>query len=267
MGLALRRYGRAYAACLRMSLNQAMIYPMSFVSQVAGHLVAIGLSVFFFAVIYLGGATSVAGWSLPQVLLLLATNNLISWLDAFFFGSNLGRIPNLVRTGALDYYLLKPLSPRFLLSVQRANITAVLSLAAQAPLFAYALGALELAPGAAQVGLYVVLVLAGAVMRHSLGFAAAALSLWWTDSSSLQIMIGEVLDLAGYPADIYRRGIRLVLTYIVPVAVIANFPAQALQGLLAPAWVGVAVGLAALLFAASGWVWRFSVKRYTGASG
>ncbi|MCL6450298.1 MAG: ABC-2 family transporter protein [Acetobacteraceae bacterium] len=267
MARGVARYLRVYAACVKMSLNQAMIYPVSFLSQVAGHLASIGLGVLFFASIYLAGAPLIAGWTLPQVMLLLATNNLVAWVDAFFFGSNVGRVPLLVRTGALDYFLLKPLNPRFLLSVQQANLTALMSLLAQVPLFAYAWGALGLGPGSGRLAMYLVLVAAGAVVRHSLSFMAATFAFWWTESSSLQAMVAELLDLAGYPEGIYRKGVRAVLTYVVPVAILANWPARALQGLLTPQACLAALGVACGFFLASGALWRASVRRYTGASG
>jgi len=68
------------------------------------------------------------------------------------------------------------------------------------------------------------------------------------------------------PVDIYIRGIQLLLTVVVPVAVIMTFPAKALLGLLH--WPYVVFGLVISVFfmVITLKFWHYALSRYSSAS-
>jgi ABC-2 type transport system permease protein len=75
-----------------------------------------------------------------------------------------------------------------------------------------------------------------------------------------------VWQFARYPVDIYRRPLRLLLTYVLPVAFLATTPSRALVH--GPAFpvivVALAVGVGSVLLAQL--VWRAGLRRYTSAT-
>jgi ABC-2 type transport system permease protein len=89
---------------------------------------------------------------------------------------------------------------------------------------------------------------------------------FWAPELSLEIVYDAIWQFARYPVDIYRRPLRLVLTYVLPVAFIATVPARALlhaeQLLAISAAVGVAIGSCLLAHFA----WRAGLRRYTSAT-
>ncbi|GAB4423833.1 MAG: hypothetical protein OHK0015_01850 [Chloroflexi bacterium OHK40] len=74
------------------------------------------------------------------------------------------------------------------------------------------------------------------------------------------------MDAGRYPATVYPLWLRLLITFVIPIAVATTVPLQALRGDLA--WwqilLFLGVGLASLWVALL--VWRAGVKRYSGAS-
>jgi ABC-2 type transport system permease protein len=66
--------------------------------------------------------------------------------------------------------------------------------------------------------------------------------------------------------DIYPAGLKYMLTYIVPVAFFAYFPA--LQLVREPSYtvVAEAAALAVVFFTVSRFWWRYSMKHYSSAS-
>ena len=62
--------------------------------------------------------SNVEGWNGYQYVFLLGTHYLISSLFEAFFFNNMQRVSELIRTGSLDFVLLKPASPQFLLSLE-----------------------------------------------------------------------------------------------------------------------------------------------------
>jgi ABC-2 type transport system permease protein len=84
---------------------------------------------------------------------------------------------------------------------------------------------------------------------------------------NLSFLLESIFDAARWPADVFQGILRLVFTFVLPLAIMTTFPARALLGKnFGPVdVVGALVG--ALAFAAfSRLVWRRSIGRYTSAS-
>ena len=64
----------------------------------------------------------VAGWTKRQVLLVAATNSLFTGLIWLMVLPSMLTFVDLIKKGTLDFYLLKPINTRFLLSVNKTDI-------------------------------------------------------------------------------------------------------------------------------------------------
>ena len=114
----------------------------------------------------------------------------------------------------------------------------------------------------------VALVLLGcaAVILYSLWILVVAAAFVVVKIDNLSFLFISIYDAARWPADVFRGVLRFVFTFLVPLAVMTTFPAEALLGRLAPGRAG-AIALGALLFAACARVvWLRSIARYTSAS-
>jgi len=83
---------------------------------------------------------------------------------------------------------------------------------------------------------------------------------------NLTNLFNSIFDAARWPVEVFRGVIRFVFTFLIPLALMTTFPAQAMLGRLslpALAWSVVGAG-------AFGWlarrVWLSSIARYTSAS-
>jgi ABC-2 type transport system permease protein len=110
-----------------------------------------------------------------------------------------------------------------------------------------------LAMVAAVVTLYAILLAFSALVFWSPGF----LFTWVFDS---------IFQLARYPINIYPPLIKLLLTWIIPIAVITTIPAQALSGQTNLSAILIAIGVAAILFGIASWIFQKGIKRYHSAS-
>jgi len=83
---------------------------------------------------------------------------------------------------------------------------------------------------------------------------------------NLTNLFNSIFDAARWPVQVFRGVMRWVFTFVVPLALMTTFPAQAMLGRLPlPALVWSVVGAGAF-----GWlsrrVWLSSIARYTSAS-
>ena len=69
-----------------------------------------------------------------------------------------------------------------------------------------------------------------------------------------------------WPVNIYPPFLRMMLTFLVPVAFAVTVPAQALIGTLTLTTALLAVAIAAGIFLVSRWFWRVGLRHYSGAS-
>jgi ABC-2 type transport system permease protein len=163
---------------------------------------------------------------------------------------NLNRVPQYVRKGELDYLLLKPIAARFIVSTRYASVWWV-----------------------PQLGLALAVILVGMARQGTLtlghlGLLALMLvaaigtlyAVWFALTTTAFFAAGR------FPVSAYPGWVRALLTFVVPVAFLTTVPAEAAAGRLTWAWGLAAVGVAALLLAASQALWRYALANYTSAS-
>ncbi len=69
-----------------------------------------------------------------------------------------------------------------------------------------------------------------------------------------------------YPVTIYRGAVRVLLTFVVPIAFVTTFPASALLGRIDQATTLIGLALALGLTFGSNRFWNFAVRHYSSAS-
>jgi ABC-2 type transport system permease protein len=126
------------------------------------------------------------------------------------------------------------------------------------------------------IALYVFYVLCGVAILYSLMIALAATSIWLGQNRSLYDFWFYITNFSRYPMEIYdgRFGLplRLVCTYLIPVLIVVNVPAQILARPVSPSgqtvWPLAAFALVATCgsLLASRLVFTTALRSYRSAS-
>jgi ABC-2 type transport system permease protein len=216
------------------------------------------------------------GWGKYEFFLFLATTLLINSLVQAFFMPNAQEFSELIRTGTLDFALLKPIDTQFLVSLTRVQWSALGNFCFGLGLMAYAFTQVDYLPGPVQIALYPLYVLCGVAIFYSLMIALAATSIWLGRNQSLYNFWFYITNFSRYPMEIYRgpfgTPLRQFFTFIIPVLVVVNVPARLLVRPLNPQnpaeWFLPAFGLVAtvLSLAASRWIFTRALLSYRSAS-
>ena len=181
-----------------------------------------------------------------------------------------------IRTGTLDFALVKPIDTQFLISLGRIEWAEIGPFFCGLGLMGYAFSKLAYVPGPIQACLYVFYLFCGVAIYYSLMIVMAATSVWLGRNRTLLDFWFYITNFARYPMEVYQgrfgTPLRLAFTFVVPVLVAVNVPARLLvrplnprspQDLLLPAFAVVAT-VASL--AASRWVFKRSLLSYRSAS-
>jgi ABC-2 type transport system permease protein len=191
-----------------------------------------------------------------------------------FFMPNAEEFSELIRTGNLDFALLKPVDTQFLISLQKVDWSALANLGLGLLLLGYAVPRLDgFTPSVAAVLLYPLYIVLGTLIMYSVMITLAATSVWLGRNQSLYDFWFYITNFARYPMEIYQGPIggplRWTLTFLLPVLVVVNVPARMMAKPLRADYAYLAIfAVAATIFsfAASRWVFTRALASYRSAS-
>jgi len=196
--------------------------------------------------------------------------------------SNAEEFSELIRTGGLDFALLKPIDTQFLISFRRIEWSALSNFVAGLVIAGYSLYSMATRdtnprfPTVSMFLFYVFFVACGVAIMYSVMICLAATSVWLGRNQTLYDFWFYITNFSRYPMEIYNRGWGVALlglfTFVIPVLVVVNVPARVLAMPLNPraswewplmAWACCATILS-LTF--SRWLFRKSLLSYRSAS-
>lgn len=265
------RYLRLYGSFARYCLVREMAFRVNFLARCAMEFLWLGLIIMFFHLIYLR-TERIGDWDKYQYLFFMGTGFILSALVDSLFLENCTNLSELIRTGDLDFALLKPIDEQFLLSCQRIDWSTVPNLLLGVGLLLYSCFHTGVALTPLRALNYAALVMCGLAIMYSLMLIMAASSVWIIRNRGLYEMWFYVTQFARYPADIYRGGwlgiaLRFGLTFVLPVLLAVNVPAQYGAGKLEHSGLVAYLAAAALVsLAGSRSFFRFALRSYRSAS-
>lgn len=188
--------------------------------------------------------------------------------NTFFF--TIGSVPEFIREGRFDRFLVRPLDTLFQAMTVPQQIwpdeliLAILYFIVVVPYSGVHVDALFLA--------YVPLVaFGGALIDFAVNLTLATISFWVIRIDTLRwVFMTLEQEFSRYPISIYQRGVRVLLAFVIPVAFMNYFPATLLlhkseDGLhLAPAIGLLTPVVGAVWLAAAYAFWRVGLNRYQG---
>jgi ABC-2 type transport system permease protein len=252
-------------AQLRASIALALQYRLDFVVEGLLALLWMGVTLVPVLVVF-GARQQVAGWSFPEMLLVLG------WfvaLKGFLEGAISPSLTNViehVRKGTLDFVLLKPVDAQLLVSLAKIEPWRVIDVFGALAIFTYAFRRIGHHPSLLHVLLALALLLAAILVLYSIAILVVSIAFFAVRVDNLLYLFQSIFDVARWPTSIFRGALAIIFTYVLPLALMTTYPALALLGRLSAA-TALGALLSTLLFAGfARLIWRLSIARYTSAS-
>ncbi len=256
----LRLWGLFLAQALSREMEYRLHLWLSFCIDVVWYAVQIGL----FEVIYLHTPT-VAGWSRAEMAVFLGTLFVVDALNMALFSTNFWRIPQYVLTGELDFFLLRPVSPFFLVFLRYPNVASFLNLALALTVLGYGVS-LAPPPSVWAVLAYPVFLVHGLLCMVSFQALIGAIAIRILAAEGIQQTFHILYQFGMKPDSIYTPLLRRVLLYLFPMGLVASVPAQVLLGKAGVELVAAGLVLPPLFLAVSRRAFLHALRFYTGAS-
>lgn len=262
----LRRYAGIYAALWKNSVTREMTFKTNFLLWIVVELLWFALQLCFITVLY-QHTDHILDWSKWQVILLIGASHFVQEMFQAFFLINCMHLPEQIRTGKLDFFLLLPVNTRFILSLRQVDLGSFVNATMAVVVMGYALRQLALVPSVLQILGFLILVMAGVVIHYSLMFLLASVSFWTVRAQGIVMGYYNLFNLARLPDSVFHGAFKVVFTFMFPMILVANVPARLLADTLhSPARALLLLGMAVVCFVMSECGWRFALKHYTSAS-
>ena len=261
----LARYAAIWLAQIRYSTVREMMFKSNFILWIIVELAWFALHLSFIQFLYLQVDT-VAGWSKWEMVLLVSTNHLVQQIFQTFLMINLTKLPELIRTGKLDFFLAQPAPAQFLVSTRNFEPGSVVNTLVAAIVCVVAIAHLNMRPSGAGLLVFPTLVAFGVLIHYALLLMLMSLAFWMTRAQGFMYAYYNVFQIARLPREAFNGVARIAFTWAVPLLLIANVPARTLlYGLNGLDLAGMACATAVLL-ALSTVVFQTGLRRYGSAS-
>lgn len=265
-------YGRVFLTFFQNALVREMTFRSNFFIELVTRGFWFIAQITLYEIIY-RNVPKIEDWSREEFFAFMATVMLVNAVVETFFMPNCANFSELIRTGNLDFVLLKPIDTQFLVSFEKMNLAMVNQFALAGALLAYSLYELGRPIGITQIFFYLLMVLIGAIFFYSLMLILASTSIWFGRNQGLYDFWFYITVFARYPRDIYSGSpagevLRFAFSYVIPILVVVTVPARLLLSkALEPSWLTLVAPISAivsLLVARA--VFHQSLRSYRSAS-
>jgi len=249
---------------LKINLQQELAYRTDAVINILINLVWLGWELLSLSIIF-NATPTLGGWGPAAMVALLGVFRLMNMMMAALIWPATEKFNTGVRDGTLDYTLLQPVNSLFLITFSRIVLWRAWDLA-----LATALIVIGVSQSGGTTWLHVaaflLLVASGSLILYSLWVVLIAITFWLVKFDNNVTILQALLDTGRYPATVYPVWLRMLVTFVVPIAVATTVPLQALRGDLAPWQIGMFLVISAASAFVASRVWKAGIRRYSGAS-
>lgn len=197
------------------------------VSTIAGAVwQAVGL-VFLFALF--NNIPSIAGWTMYEVALLYACVMFSEGALTFLFQGTTG-FAYFIRSGSFDRFMVRPVNILTQILGMQINYAGLCTMITAGALMVVSIIKLQLQISIGDILLLIANLAMGVCIRVNMNVAANAFSFWTTSSSKFNVVFYNMQSFAKYPLTVFPKSIQLVLTTMIPHAMISYVPICLLVG-------------------------------------
>jgi len=253
------------SAFLKVNIQMSLAYRADTVVNILLNLMWLGWELLSLSIIF-SNTETIGGWGFGELIALLGVFRLVNTLMIAFIWPNTEKFNQSIRDGSMDYTLLQPINSMFLVTFSRITVWRFWDLLLAIALIVIGVSKSGGITNPLNILTFILLTMSGAIVLYSLWIVLIALTFWFTKFDNNVTILQALLDSGRYPVTVYPVWLRIIVTFIIPIAVATTVPLQALRGELTilRALMFIAIGVISFLIASR--VWKAGLRQYSGAS-
>lgn len=242
-----------------------MQFRLDFIFRIIMDIIYYIVNISLFKVLY-QHTNQIGGWTEGEMMLFIGSYIVVDAVVMTVFSNNMWWLPCYINRGELDYYLTRPVSPLFFLSLREFASNSSINLIIAVGFFIHSLynfpGEIEFLSF-----LFFLTFLINGVLIYYVIQMLMVIPVFWTHSGRGFLDLFQTLGVAmERPHTIFKGWLRTLFTMIIPFGVIASMPAQMLID-----GVSIKNVIHIVLVTISMWIfmlvsWKRGLKNYSSAS-
>jgi len=264
------RYFRLWLGFARFGLVRELSFRSNFIVKISVEILWLAILLVFYRTVF-AQTSLVAGWNEFQFLFFVGCYFALGGLVETLFLENCNEFADLVRTGDLDFILLKPIDEQFLVSCRNIDWSTAANVLMGGGVMLVALVNLDWSWDAGKAALFVVMFACGTALAYGFLLLLTSASVWFMRNQSLYEMWWLFSTLMRYPREIFStwrwaEWAGWVFSFIVPIMLVINVPARIMVKALEPQFVAYTFLATVVVLLVSRRFFRYALKRYRSAS-
>lgn len=262
---SIKRALKIHKVFVSQELKRMMEYKGDFLVGIFGFLLNQFFSLMFLWIIFTR-IPSLMGWSLEEIIFIYGFSLLPKGFDHLLF-DNLWSIGYFtVRKGDFDKYLTRPINTYFHVLVEKLQIDALGELIMGIALIVMILPKVAIVWSLQKFLLALISVVFATFIYVGIKTITGSIAFWTKTSGAITNMFYMVNDFSKYPVTIYNTVVRSVITYVIPFAFTAFYPANYILKGENPLFnIGGTIVAAVVLMSIGLIVWHKGISAYESA--
>ncbi len=251
---------RLYFKFFSIHFRSAMTYRSSFFLSCLGHLL-ITTNVFLSVAFLMDRFESVGGYTLPQLSLCYAVI-LAGTSLAECFARGIDAFGRILSEARFDRIMLRPRPLLFQVLCQDMKPTMFARVLQAAVMLVWAIGSGAVVWTPVKAIVLALMILCGAGVFFGVYLVNACVTFFTLEHiEALNIFMDGPREYGKYPFGIYGKPVLIILTFLVPLALVQHWPLQYLFD-RGPAWYGLLPIVSLVFLIPCGLLWRLGVRHY-----
>ena len=250
---------------LKVNIQMSLAYRADTVVNILLNIMWLGWELLGLNIIF-GNTTTLGGWGFGELITLLGVFRLVNTFMIALIWPNTEKFNQSIRDGSMDYTILQPVNSRFLVTFSRMSVWRIWDLVLAVVLIVAGINISGDITTPLSILTFLLLTVSGTIVLYSLWIVLIALTFWFTKFDNNVTILQALLDSGRYPVTVYPVWLRIIVTFIIPIAVATTVPLQGLRGDLDLLRVLMFLGISTVSFLIASRVWKAGLKQYSGAS-
>ncbi|MEM7802539.1 MAG: ABC-2 family transporter protein [Chloroflexota bacterium] len=208
----------------------------------------------------------IGDWSFYEVLLVIGLFITFLATTEMVLYPNVQELVRHIKLGTMDFILTKPISSQFHATLRKIQIWKGIDLIIGIGITLFALSQQQTSPSYAAVALFGLLCVCALVILYSLTVFIITSAFWFVQLDNVMELLFTFFDAGRYPVTIFPGWLRILLTFVVPIAFVTTVPAAVLLGRIEPQFALFSILLAVGLLTGSILFWQYALRHYSSAS-
>jgi ABC-2 type transport system permease protein len=262
------RYLKLFARFVEFSVGRSLEFRLDFFFRVVMDLIYYLMNIAFFRILFLHTG-SLGGWDVHQMMIFVSGFCVIDGMYMTLFSNNLWWFPKYVNQGDLDYHLVRPVSSLFMLSVRDFATNSFINFLLSLGVLAWAVHGYRSHSGEFGFGkviLFLAFLVLGLLVQYLLRMTFIIPVFWTHSSRGLDSFYYQMSHIIERPDRIFRGWVRIILSWVIPFAVISSAPAHLVLDAFQWKVFFHLLAVIALYAALVSVLWRAGLKAYSSAS-